>query len=73
LKHCEAIVADENALQVLEATCFYKKLPHDQAKQTILAEGIIINNDPALLAKHFITAIAQHRFWDREKARKVPA
>lgn len=63
-KHCKAIAADEEAQPLLDATYFSKKLTD---------EGIIIKNKPADLAKQFINAIAQHRFWDREKARKVPA
>ncbi|NEU06825.1 catalase [Flavihumibacter sp. R14] len=72
-KHCKAIAADEEALQVLEATYFSKKLPSDDNDDTVLKEGIVISNDAASLAKKFIAAIAQHRFWEREKPRKVPA
>jgi len=39
----------------------------------MLEEGIIIGDDSKTLAQTFITAIAQHRFWDREVPRKVPA
>ena len=63
-KHCKAIAADEEARPLLEATYFSKKLND---------EGVITNSKPASLAKQFITAIAQHRFWNREKERKVPA
>jgi catalase len=31
--------------------------------------GIIVDKSP----NDFINAIAQHRFWEREKIRKVPA
>lgn len=72
-KHCKAIAADASALQVLEATYFYKKLPADASEETAVTEGIIIQADAATLASLFITAIAQHRFWEREKPRKVPA
>lgn len=72
-KHCKAIAADTDALQVLEATYFFKKLPKDNETNTVIAEGVVISDKPAELAKKFITAIAQHRFWDREKSRKVPA
>jgi catalase len=72
-KHCKAIAADEDALQVLEATYFSKKLPDDFSDVTVLTEGIIVSNDTAKLTKQFISAIAQHRFWERELPRKVPA
>jgi len=72
-KHCKAIAADEQANQVLEATYFSKKLPDDFSDETVLKEGVVIGADPVRLAKQFIMAIAQHRFWEREKPRQVPA
>jgi catalase len=72
-KHCKAIAADQNALQVLEATYFWKKLPADNSKDTVRAEGVVISDSPGDLSTKFIAAISRHRFWDREKARKVPA
>lgn len=63
-KHCKAIAADNAAL--LEATYFYKKLPD-------AAPGVVINENENSLATAFINAIAQHRFWEREKMGKVPA
>lgn len=72
-KHCKAIAADVNALPLLEKTYFYKKLPEDHAKETALTEGIIIHDDISKLSSWFIEAIAQHRYWDREKPKKVPA
>lgn len=64
-KHCKAIAADESAMQVIEATYFAKKIGQD--------DGLIISNNSNQLAKLFIGAISQHRFWEREKPRKVPA
>ncbi|MEO6916125.1 MAG: DJ-1/PfpI family protein, partial [Chitinophagaceae bacterium] len=72
-KHCKAIAADTSARQVLEATYFYKKLPADNSEETILKEGIVISDNAEDLSSKFIKAIKQHRFWQREKARKVPA
>ncbi|TKC63570.1 catalase [Pedobacter hiemivivus] len=72
-KHCKAIAADDQAKQVLESTYFSKKLPKDFSDETVFKEGIVIGADAAKLAKQFIKAIAQHRFWDREKKRQVPA
>jgi catalase len=72
-KHCKAIAADKDATQVLEETYFSKKLPEDDSDETVLMEGIIISEDVNVLAKQFIAAIKMHRFWEREKPRKVPA
>lgn len=72
-KHCKAIAVDTEALQVLKATYFGRKLPENNNDETVLMEGIIIGNDADKLATQFISAIAQHRFWEREKPRKVPA
>jgi len=72
-KHCKAIAADTRALQVLEATYFRKKLPPDNDTDSVLTEGIIIGDSNGDLPAKFIKAIGRHRFWDREKARKVPA
>jgi len=72
-KHCKAIAASGDALQVLEATYFAKKLPEDNSTETVMREGVIIGSDAGQVAKQFIAAILQHRFWEREKPRKVPA
>ena len=72
-KHCKPIAADQQAMQVLEATYFSKKLPSDYSDESVLKEGIVVSDNPTTLARQFITAIAQHRFWEREKPRKVPA
>jgi catalase len=64
-KHCKAIAADADAMQVLEATYFSKKMEND--------EGVIISGEAGDLAVQFIAAIKQHRFWEREKPRKIPA
>ncbi len=72
-KHCKAIAADTGAMQVLEATYFAKKLPSDFSDQNVVKEGLVVVDDPGLLATKFILAISQHRFWDRETPRKIPA
>jgi catalase len=72
-RHCKPIAADSAALQVLQATYFYSKIPAEFSMETVLKEGVVIGDEPDALAEKFITAIAQHRFWDREKARKVPS
>lgn len=72
-KHCKPIAAAGNALQVLEATYFAKKLPEDNDDETVKREGVVIGNDASDVAEKFIEAMTQHRFWEREKPRKVPA
>ncbi|CAG5006869.1 Catalase HPII [Dyadobacter sp. CECT 9275] len=72
-KHCKAIAAHQSAMQVLEATYFAKKLPVDYEDQTVLREGIVVGEDLAAVAEKFVLAISQHRFWEREKPRKIPA
>ncbi len=64
-KHCKPIAAHEQAQQVLEATYFSKKVANDV--------GVIVGSNAQQLATQFIDAIKQHRFWEREKPRKVPA
>ena len=71
-KHCKPIAADDYAIQVLEATYFANKLPDDFSDEDVLREGIILNKPDKLLPQ-FIKSIAMHRFWDREKARQIPA
>ena len=72
-KHCKAIAADADAMQVVKATYFGNKVPEDNSAESAIVEGVIIEADPGSLSKKFIEAIKQHRFWDREKPRKVPA
>ena len=72
-KHCKPIAADEQALQVIAETYFYKKLPGEFTDEVALTKGIVIANDIEKLVSNFISAIAMHRFWDREKLEKIPA
>jgi catalase len=72
-KHCKAIAADVDAREVLEATYFANKLPEDESDDTVLREGVIINSNTKKLTIQFVRAIAMHRFWERERPRRVPA
>mgnify|MGYP002344605961 FL=1 len=72
-KHCKAIAADVEASPVLEATYFFSKVYQELSAETVLDDGIIVDEDPKSLVDKFIKAIAQHRFWEREKSRRVPA
>lgn len=62
-RHCKAIAADADAMEVLKATYF----------GNALGAGVITGADGTALANEFVTAVAQHRFWEREQERKVPA
>ena len=55
------------------ATYFRKKLPASFTDETVLTEGVVVGDDAQELARQFIAAISLHRFWEREKPRKVPA
>ncbi|MFC3828793.1 MULTISPECIES: catalase [Niastella] len=72
-RHCKAIAADNDALPVLQATYFSKKLPKETSKGKASDEGIIVQTEIGMLVKEFTAAVAKHRFWEREEERKVPA
>jgi len=72
-KHCKAIAADWQAIQVLESTYFYKKLPVEHSEETAFSEGVYLSDDADKLADVFKNMIAKHRFWERETPRKIPA
>ena len=61
-KHCKAVAFDKAAITLLEATYI-----------AVSEAGVIVSKDSNSVAADFIDAIAQHRFWEREKPRKVPA
>ncbi|MGY4384738.1 catalase [Pedobacter sp. UYP24] len=61
-KHCKAIATDDDASLVISATYI------DETEA-----GIVIDKDEEKLVEKFIKAIANHRFWEREKPRQVPA
>ena len=63
-KHCKAIAIDDEGIDLLNATYIGKSIVEEKRNA-----GVIINGSP----KAFIKAIAQHRFWEREKKDKVPA
>ncbi|MEO6722583.1 MAG: catalase [Ferruginibacter sp.] len=72
-KHCKPIAADTDAEQVFEKTYFARKLPKEFTEETVLRDGIAMGGNINELSALFIKAIAQHRFWDREKLDNVPA
>lgn len=63
-KHCKAIAAEKEGISVIKAT----SIPLDSDGKTD-DKFIILDNK----VDNFITAIAQHRNWEREKNPVVPA
>ena len=59
-KHCKAVAANGDGVELLNQS---------HAANKTKDAGLIIDKP----AKDFINAIAQHRFWEREQERKVPA
>ncbi|MBW8332939.1 MAG: catalase [Prolixibacteraceae bacterium] len=69
-KHCKAIAASGAGVEFIDATDVrYKPSGENKADKNPDTNGVLINRD----VKEFINAIAQHRFWEREKTGKVPA
>ena len=65
-RHCKAIAGSGAGAKFLQAETYVRKAKDDKA--------IILSDSGAKGATDdFIKAIAAHRNWDREKARKVPA
>jgi len=67
-KHCKAIAATGDGASLLRASYVPEAGKKDQSAEAG-SLGVLIDAS----AEDFINAIAQHRFWEREKARKVPA
>ena len=63
-RHCKAIAATGEGVDFVKDT-FAGKAEDDK--------GVILGDKTNKIAGDFIKAIAQHRNWDRETARKVPA
>jgi len=61
-KHCKAISAESEGVQLLAAAL----IPMDKSKTPL---GVLADQQPA----DFVAAIANHRFWEREKKPDVPA
>ncbi len=65
-RHCKAIAGSGEGVKFLKEETYVGKAKDDDA--------VILSDDGAKgAAKDFIKAIANHRNWKREKARKVPA
>lgn len=73
-RHCKPIAFDARAIAVLENTAFSKKvLNSKQGVDMPESKGIVLESNAKKLATLFIQAIGQHRFWERESSKEVPA
>jgi len=75
-RHCKAIAAHTQAEWVLKATYFGQKVPSysdKPAQADSQGAGVILHADLEVIAQQFINSIKQHRFWEREMTRNVPA
>ncbi|NEW79636.1 MAG: catalase [Gelidibacter sp.] len=69
-KHCKAIAANGDGVNLLnKSEVKIKNKDADKNQNSITDMGLLIDKP----SKDFIGAIAQHRFWEREKQRKVSA
>ncbi len=69
-KHCKPLAADGEGVDLVSISAVGSKIQRDGGtEKSNLINGVVFNRPP----KDFIKAIAQHRFWEREKAGKVPA
>lgn len=66
-RHCKAIAADGEGVDLLKRTAVGKEFAGD--KKVDPSTGVVIDRP----AKDFVQAIAKHRVWEREAFRKVPA
>lgn len=66
-RHCKAIAADAQGVDLLKVTAVAKEFSGD--KKVDPSTGIVVDRP----AKDFVQAIAKHRVWEREAFRKVPA
>jgi len=64
-RHCKAIALDGEGIELFEASYSAKKFAKINSEKEQASAGVIINKSP----KEFVKAIAQHRFWIREKKR----
>jgi len=73
-RHCKAIAAAEDAAELLMDTYIGKSKSKGQHNLNDESTGVVIQQGSLQgLADRFMKAIAKHRFWERETARKVPA
>jgi catalase len=62
-KHCKPIAAQGDGVELFKAS---NRINKELSKETHSLSGILVDKSP----EEFVSAIAQHRFWDREKKDK---
>ena len=63
-KHCKAVASDGSGSQLIDKIDASLKMKDDDySDKNKKGNGVVMNGD----SKEFINAIAQHRFWEREK------
>jgi catalase len=77
-RHCKAVAATGAGVDVLRASYLGAKGAIDanaDVDAVSSKDGVVTGGDrqAAKVASAFVTAIAQHRFWDRESEDRVPA
>lgn len=65
-KHCKVIASEKEGNELLKASAIGVKLNNNDPDALA---GVLLDTSP----KKFIAAVAQHRFWEREKKSQVPA
>lgn len=74
-KHCKPIAADNEGVEVLQASSIGKLFNAENITNEELATdmGIVIGSSDKVHTEAFVRAIAQHRFWNREMKDQIPA
>lgn len=74
-KHCKAIAATGEGVELLRATYAGAELKAEAEAKGIAGDGLIASDaaDARKAADDFIAAIAAHRHWSRERKGQVPA
>jgi catalase len=77
-KHCKTIAATGEGVDLLRASYAAVELTAREGSKdttTVAGDGLIVSmtSDARKISDSFITAIAQHRHWSREKKGDVPA
>ncbi len=73
-RHCKAIAFDAAAQPVLESTYFGKKVLRVNPSEDVRdSDGVVVEANTKRLASKFIQAIGEHRFWERESSKEIPA
>ncbi|MEP6711359.1 MAG: catalase [Ferruginibacter sp.] len=70
-KHCKPVAADADAAAFIEYTYLGNNM--DDKNYDATADGVILGSNKNDISKSFINAMKQHRFWDREMQRNIPA